>query len=47
MYGPLITFITAIGFAGTTPIWYWAGRQYEKIMKKKEMEAQEENEGKI
>lgn len=40
--GPIITGITAIGFLGTCPVWYKAGREYEKIMKKREEEKEKE-----
>lgn len=40
LYGPIITGITALGFLGTCPIWYKCGREYEKIMKRKEEEKQ-------
>ena len=38
LYGPIITSIAFIGFLGTCPIWYKCGKEYEKIMKRKEQE---------
>ena len=36
LYGPLITAMTALGFAGTCPIWYLAAKEYKKIMEERE-----------
>lgn len=30
LYGPLITIMTLIGFGGSVPCWYLAGRAYKK-----------------
>lgn len=38
LYGPIITGVAALGFLGTCPLWYKCGKEYEKIMKKKEQE---------
>lgn len=38
LYGPIITGVAALGFLGTCPLWYKCGKEYEKIMKRKEQE---------
>jgi len=30
LYGPLITFMTIVGFGGSVPFWYLAGKEYKK-----------------
>ena len=30
LYGPLITGLVALGFGGSVPIWFKAGREYTK-----------------
>jgi len=30
LYGPLITGMTLVGFGGSVPFWFLAGREYKK-----------------
>jgi len=30
LYGPLITFMTLVGFGGSVPFWYLAGKENKK-----------------
>ena len=32
LYGPLITFMTVVGFTCAAPFYYFAGKQYKKIL---------------
>jgi hypothetical protein len=38
VYGPLITFTTLVGFVGSCPWWYLAGKNYREFMLKKREE---------
>lgn len=41
IYGKLITFTTAIGFFGSVPVWWFAGKAYCRILKEREAEKKE------
>lgn len=43
MYGPLITLTTFIGFLGSCPWWYLAGKNYKKIMLEKQKAEEEQD----
>ena len=43
MYGPLITFTTFIGFLGSCPWWYLAGKNYKRIMLEKQKAEEEQD----
>jgi hypothetical protein len=36
IYGPLITFTTLLGFLGSCPFWYLAGKNYKAKMEEKQ-----------
>jgi hypothetical protein len=40
LYGPIITAMVVVGFGGSCPFWFMAGREYKKAMlAKREEEA--------